>query len=150
MGGTLEQDAKISLAGDLVDALGGCVAKGKHGNIVHVAVVRGEDRLALYAQHPQVCYDVGHCHDLAACVCAAFAVKVNAVFVADGVELGHVEKLRKRFVSVWGGEVGGDDLVSASPISGGFHFVFLLFCDLILCVGSGRFVRCGPSKVSGC
>ena len=53
----------------------------------------------------------------------------ESMILADmGVETSCkvVEKLRERFVSVRGGEVGGDDLISASPISGGFHVVFLL------------------------
>ena len=87
MGGALEQDAKISLAGDLVDALGGRAAEGKDGDKIHVAVVRGEDRLALDAQGAKMRCDVGGLRDLVQRVGVALAVKVHAVFVADGVEL---------------------------------------------------------------
>ena len=70
--------------------------------------------------------DVGGLRDLVQRVGVALAVKVHAVFVADGVELVHVEKLGERLVFVRGGQARGDDLISARPVSGGFHFVFLL------------------------
>jgi len=91
-----------------------------------VAVVRGEDRLALDAQGAKMRCDVGGLRDLVQRVGVALAVKVHAVFVADGVELVHVEKLGERLVFVRGGQVRVDDLVSTRPVSGGFHFVFLL------------------------
>ena len=70
--------------------------------------------------------DVGGLRDLVQRVGVALAVKVHAVFVADGVELVHVEKLGERLVFVRGGQARGDDLISARPVSSGFHFVVLL------------------------
>jgi hypothetical protein len=124
---TLEQNAKIGSAGNLVDTFCGRVAEGKYGDKIRVAVVRGEERLALYAQGAKMCHDVGGFHDFVQRVGVALAVKVYAVFVADGVELAHGEKLGERLVFVRGGQVRGDDLISARPVSSSFHFVNLLF-----------------------
>ena len=124
--GALKENTNGGLACYLVDALCGRVAEGKHRDKIHMAVVRGENGLALNAEGAQMGYDVGKLHDFVQSVRVALFVEACAVVIADFVQLFRVEKLRERFVFVRGGKMGIDDLVAAGPISGGLHVVSFL------------------------
>ena len=119
----LEQVAKTGFSANFVDARGSYAAKGKDGDKILVAVVRGEYRLAHNAERAKMCYNAGNIRYLAQSVGVALAVNVDAVLVADEVELVHIEKFGERLVFVRVIQMGGENRVAAGPITGLFHGV---------------------------